>query len=64
MASERAKVAEARAMAVETVAGLMRREGLSWTCEWDASAAMPRNGASGRRYRGGNRIHLMAHISV
>ena len=58
-----AKVEEARKQAVETIIEMMESKGLYWTQEWGnafGAGSMPRNGASGRWYAGGNAIHLMA----
>ena len=58
-----AKVAEARQKAVDTIIEMMEEKGLYWVQEWTnayGSGSMPRNGASGRWYAGGNVLHLMA----
>ena len=57
------KVESARKQAVDTIIEMMESKGLMWVQEWGnafGSGAMPRNGATGRWYSGGNSLHLMA----
>lgn len=61
------KVENARKQTVKTIIEMMENKGLLWVQEWGnafGDGSMPRNGATGRWYSGGNTLHLMAKAYV